>query len=56
MALQNDKARRRAELDASLKGMFRALAHRPVPDTIRSVVDQLDAAAPRLARPRCRET
>lgn len=29
-------------LDKGLKGMFRALSGRPVPDTIRSVVDQLD--------------
>jgi hypothetical protein len=55
MARPNSKAKRLADLDASLKGMFRALAHRPVPDAICSVADQLDEAAPRPAQPRRRE-
>ena len=29
-------------LEQALKGMFRALQNRPVPDRLRSVVDQLD--------------
>jgi hypothetical protein len=29
-------------LEKALKGMFRSLQSRPVPDRIRSVVDQLD--------------
>ena len=36
-------------LDKALQGMFRALQSRPLPDRLRSVVDQLDegeAAAP----------
>ncbi len=29
-------------MDAGLRHMFKALARRPVPDRLRSVVDQLD--------------
>ena len=49
VALARQKA---TGLDGTLKGMFRALQNRPVPDRIRSVVDQLDegeAASPRTA-------
>lgn len=35
-----------AALDAALKGMFKALENRVVPDRVRSVVDQLDEGAP----------
>lgn len=38
MAQRRDKA----ALDKGLKGMFRALEARPLPDRLRSVVDQLD--------------
>lgn len=31
-----------AALDAALKGMFKALENRALPDRVRSVVDQLD--------------
>lgn len=37
--------RGRAALDKDLKGMFRALEARPLPDRLRSVVDQLDEGA-----------
>ncbi len=37
-----DKTDRAARLDAEVARMFRALAQRPVPDAIASVVDQLD--------------
>lgn len=43
MAQDKRKLERRAALEANLKGMFGALARRPVPDTILSVVDQIDA-------------
>jgi hypothetical protein len=33
-------------LEKVLKGMFRALKNRPVPDKIGSVVDQLDEGSP----------
>ena len=49
VALAKQKA---TGLDGMLRGMFRALQNRPVPDRIRSVVDQLDegeAASPRTA-------
>ena len=42
MPRNRDRAERIAKLDAGLKRMFRALAQRPLPDTIVSVVDQLD--------------
>lgn len=40
------KRERAAALDASLKGMFRALQARPLPDRLRSVVEQLDDGSP----------
>ena len=43
------ETRKGKALDAGLRGMFKALARRPVPDRQRSVVDQLDegeASAP----------
>ncbi|MDB5425007.1 MAG: hypothetical protein JWQ29_2423 [Phenylobacterium sp.] len=48
------EARKAQALDEGLRGMFRALARRPVPAKLRSVVDQLDEgeapAAPRKAK------
>ena len=41
MAAKSDRGRREA-LDKDLKGMFRALEDRPLPDRVRSVVDQMD--------------
>lgn len=35
-------AEKKAALGAELKAMFETLEARPVPDTIRSVVDQMD--------------
>ncbi len=43
MAHKREKA---AALDKGLKGMFRAIEDRPLPDRLRSVVDQLDEGAP----------
>jgi len=43
MAHKRDKQ----ALDKDLKGMFRALEARPLPDRLRSVVDQLDEGAAR---------
>jgi hypothetical protein len=42
-----DKAEdvRRKALDQHLKAMFRNLEQRPVPEALRAVVDQLEAAA-----------
>ena len=40
-------------LEKALKGMFRSLQNRPVPDRLRSVVDQLDegeTAAPKTRK------
>ena len=37
-------------LGKTLKGMFKALETRPVPDRLRSVVDQLDEGAPAPTR------
>ena len=37
-------------LEKALKGMFRALQNRPVPDRLRSVVDQLDEGEPAAAK------
>jgi len=45
MAHKRDKA----GLDNDLKGMFRALAARPLPDRLLSVVDQLDEGEPKSA-------
>ena len=42
MRRNRDKAETVAGFDAGLKQMFRALAARPLPDAIASVVDQLD--------------
>lgn len=39
---QKSEAAREAAVDQDLKAMFRTLETRPVPDNIRSVVDQLD--------------
>ena len=39
------KREKAAALDKGLKGMFRALQDRPLPDRLRSVVDQLDEGA-----------
>jgi hypothetical protein len=48
MGRKSENAERRAALDASLKGLFRALSRRPVPDHLLDTVDQLDPpAAPR---------
>ena len=49
---ERDKA---SAIDKALKGLFRGLQNRPVPNRIRSVVDQLDegeAAAPSKKRGR----
>lgn len=43
MAQKREKV---AALDKALKGMFRALETRPLPDRLRSVVDQLDEGQP----------
>lgn len=45
MGRKSENAERRAALDASLKGMFRALSHRPVPDRLLDTVEQLDPPA-----------
>lgn len=37
-----EKREKVAALDEGLKSMFRALQDRPLPDRLRSVVDQLD--------------
>jgi hypothetical protein len=42
MTRKTSEPARRAALAAHLKQMFRSLSARPVPDRIRSVVDQLD--------------
>ena len=42
MTRKTSQPARRAALAANLKQMFRSLSARPVPDTITSVVDQLD--------------
>lgn len=42
MAHKRDKV---AALDKGLKSMFRALEDRPLPDSLRSIVDQLDDGA-----------
>jgi hypothetical protein len=42
MQRNRDRAETVARLDADLRRMFRALAQRPLPDAIASVVDQLD--------------
>lgn len=47
MAQKREKA---AALEKGLKGMFRALEDRPLPDRLRSVVDQLDEGAPKAAQ------
>lgn len=44
MAQKREKA---AALDKALRGMFRALETRPLPDRLRSVVDQLDEGQPK---------
>jgi len=47
------ETRKGRALQAGLRHMFKALARRPVPDRLRSVVDQLDegeALAPRKAK------
>jgi len=44
MASRRQEARRAQALDAGLKGMFRALSLRPLPDAMRAMVDQLDGA------------
>ena len=43
MARKREKA---AALEKGLKGMFRALEDRPLPDRLRSVLDQLDEGQP----------
>lgn len=45
MGRKSQNAERRAALDASLKGMFRALSRRPVPDQLLETVEQLDPPA-----------
>jgi hypothetical protein len=45
MGRKSENAVRRAARDASLKGMFRALSLRPVPDHLLETVDQLDPPA-----------
>lgn len=40
----------RPALEKGLRGLFRRLADRPVPDRIRSVVDQLDESTPTEAK------
>ena len=39
-----------ATLDAALRGMFKALEQRALPDRIRSVVDQLDEGEPKAPK------
>ena len=45
--IKNDQ---RAALDGKLKAMFRNVEQRPVPDALRDVVEQLEAAVERPAR------
>ncbi len=40
----NTRDARRKALEAKLKAMFRNVEQRPVPEALRDVVDQLDAA------------
>lgn len=44
-----DREKTRA-IGQALKGMFKALQSRPVPDRLRSVVDQLDEGQPESKR------
>jgi hypothetical protein len=45
MALKaSEKTDKAAVLGSALKGMFKKFERRPIPDHIRTVVDQLDAA------------
>ncbi len=41
---------RAATLGKGLRAMFRALQNRPIPDRLRSVVDQLDEGEPQPER------
>ena len=41
-------------LENALKGMFRSLQSRPMPDRLRSVVDQLDEGEPAAPKKRKR--
>ena len=50
MTRKTSELARRAALAANLKEMFRVLARRPVPDTIASVVEQLDDEASETPR------
>jgi len=45
MSRKTEDARRKA-LGEKLKAMFRNVEQRPVPDALRAVVDQLEAADP----------
>lgn len=44
---QKSEAEKKTAVEQDLKAMFRTLEARPVPDTIRSVVDQLDEGDPK---------
>ena len=45
MARKSSAAKRKSQaLDDGLRGMFRALEQRPLPDRLNSLVDQLDDA------------
>jgi hypothetical protein len=47
MARKSDSDRaKRTALDKAMRGMFKRLEDRPLPDRLTSVVDQLDDAAP----------
>lgn len=52
MTRKSPEIRQVQALDSGLRGLFRALKQRPVPDRLLSVVDEVygDAAAPRMAR------
>lgn len=52
---RKSEAERKASAEAELKAMFRSLEARPVPDTIRSVVDQLDEGEAKPAPKRSRK-
>jgi hypothetical protein len=52
---QKSETARTTTVDEELKAMFRTLEARPVPDTIRSVVDQLDEGDAKPAPKRSRK-
>jgi hypothetical protein len=52
---QKSEAVKKTAVEQDLKSLFRTLEARPVPDTIRSVVDQLDEGEPKTSPKRSRK-